>query len=326
MSTILEPEVATQRSSGRSITESADKVRSDFAACRVKFRWFGTRRTLSSVQRSKAAESFGAEGKAISAAKRLIDTKNSHYLAVTSIKSKIIRYWKESSLAYPEPGIRLIKQNRIDDFNDMLEAFRGELKSAVDALDDHFLDLKEAARIKLGQLYDSNDYPASLTDEFEVVWDYPSVNAPDYLRRLNPEVYAQQASLVSQRFEETVALAEQAFISEFEELVSHLAERLSGDDDGKPKVFRNSALTNMSAFFQRFRDLNVRSNQQLDDLVEQCEQLVSGVAPQSLRDNDSLRASLSNNLATVQSSLDQLMVARPRRNIIRPATQTRSEE
>ena len=326
MSTVLEPEVATQRASDRSIIDSAAQVRTDFAACRVKFRWFGTSRTLSSVQRSKAAESFGAEGKAISAAKRLIDTKNSHYLAVTSIKSKIIRYWKESSLAYPEPGIRLIKQDHIDDFNDMLEAFRGELVSAVSLLDEHFLELKEAARVKLGQLYDSSDYPSSLTDEFAVMWDYPSIDAPDYLRRLNPEVYAQQASLVSQRFEETVALAEQAFISELEQLVSHLVERLSGDDDGKPKVFRNSALTNMSAFFERFRDLNVRSNQQLDDLVEQCEQLVSGVAPQSLRDSDSLRASLSSNLASVQNSLDQLLVDRPRRNIIRPAKQTRSED
>ena len=326
MSTILEPETAQRHATESSVTDSATRVKTDFAACRVKFRWFGTSRTLSTAQKSQAAESFGAEGKAISAAKRLIDTKNSHYLAVTSIKSKIIRYWKESSLAYPEPGIRLIKQGRIDDFNDTLEAFRGELETAVGLLDEHFMDLKEAARLKLGQLYDSNDYPTSLTGEFAVVWDYPSVDAPDYLRRLNPEVYAQQASLVSQRFEETVALAEQAFIDELDQLVSHLAERLSGDDDGKPKVFRNSALTNMSAFFERFRELNVRSNQQLDDLVERCEQLVSGVAPQSLRDNDSLRASLSSNLATVQSSLDQLMVERPRRNIIRPTKQTRAGE
>ena len=108
-------------------------------------------------------------------------------------------------------------------------------------------------------------------------------------------------------------------------MVSHLAERLAGSDDGKPKIFRDTSLTNLSSFFERFKALNVNSNQQLDELVEQCQQLVAGVAPQSLRDSDSLRTSLSSNLASVQSSLDQLMTDRPRRNIIRRSKQPRSE-
>ena len=45
---------------------------------------------------------------------------------------------------------------------------------------------------------------------------------------------------------------------------------------------------------------------------------MQGVQPQSLRDNDSLRRSLSTKLSAVQSSLDQLVVDRPRRNILRP--------
>ena len=324
MSTLLESET-DQFSGSDSLSESVNQVRSDFAACRVKFRWFGTTKTLSTAQKSQAAESFGAQGKAISAAKRLIDTKNDRYRVLTSVKSTIVRYWKDSSLAFPEPGIRLIRQERIDDFDLKLARYQQELQTAVGSLDEHFNELKEAARVRLGSLFNLSDYPASLADEFAVEWDFPNVEAPDYLRRLNPEVYRQQAELVSKRFAETVAMAEQAFIDELDQLVAHLAERLSGDDDGKPKIFRDSSLTNLTAFFQRFHDLNVSSNQQLDDLVERCQQLVSGVAPQSLRDNDSLRKSLSSNLSSVQSSLDQLMVERPRRNIIRPSRQSRSE-
>ena len=325
MSTLLESETNNSNSNAASLSSSANQVRDQFAACRVKFRWFGTTKTLSTAQKSQAAESFGAQGKAISAAKRLIDTKNDRYRVLTSVKSTIIRYWKDSSLAFPEPGIRLIRQERIEDFDLKLARYQQELQTAVGSLDEHFNELKEAARVRLGSLFNLSDYPASLADEFAVEWDFPNVEAPDYLRRLNPEVYRQQAELVSKRFAETVAMAEQAFIDELDQLVAHLAERLSGDDDGKPKIFRDSSLTNLTAFFQRFHDLNVSSNQQLDDLVERCQQLVSGVAPQSLRDNDSLRKSLSSNLSSVQSSLDQLMVERPRRNIIRPSRQSRSE-
>ena len=115
-------------------------------------------------------------------------------------------------------------------------------------------------------------------------------------------------------------------MEELDRLVNHLAERLSGEEDGRPKIFRDSAVTNLGEFFTRFRELNVSSNEQLDDLVERCEQLISGVQPQGLRDNESLRRSLSTNLATVQSSLDQLLVDRPRRNIIRPNRQSPAEQ
>ena len=124
------------------------------------------------------------------------------------------------------------------------------------------------------------------------------------------------------RFDEAVQLAEQAFVSELTGLVAHLTERLTGQIDNKPKVFRNSSVENLIEFFRRFRQLNVRSNQELDELVSQAEQIVQGVEPQSLRDNQVLRQTVASELAEVQNALDSLMVDRPRRNILRrPALQ-----
>lgn len=82
-------------------------------------------------------------------------------------------------------------------------------------------------------------------------------------------------------------------------------------------MFRDSAVSNLTEFFQRFRQLNVRSNQQLDDLVSQAQRVVRGVEPQELRDNDALRQHVAVQLATVQSTLDGMMVDQPRRRIIR---------
>jgi hypothetical protein len=77
---------------------------------------------------------------------------------------------------------------------------------------------------------------------------------------------------VQSRFDEAVRLAEEAFTAELAKLVSHLTERLSGTDDGRQKVFRDSAVENLTEFFQRFHDLNVRSSEQLDQLVSQAQQ------------------------------------------------------
>ena len=223
------------------------------------------------------------------------------------------------ALPYPEPGIRLIRQQRLNEFDHQITAFQTELAEAVEHLDRHYGELRSAARRRLGDLFDPSDYPTSLIGLFGIEHDYPSVEPPNYLRQLNPELYEQECRRVQARFDEAVQLAEQAFIEELSKLVDHLSERLSGTVDGKPKVFRDSALTNLTEFFERFQSLNIHSNEQLDELVQRAQRVTSGVEPQQLRDSRSLRQKIGKQLSSVQSSLDGLLVDRPRRNILRRA-------
>lgn len=155
-------------------------------------------------------------------------------------------------------------------------------------------------------------------------WDFPSVEPPDYLRELNPALYEAERARVAARFDEAARLAESAFLEEFAKLVGHLSERIGGvGDDGKPKVFGDSAVNNLGDFFEKFCSLNVRSNDQLDELVAQAQRAVRGVGAQDLRDSGDLRERVASKLSRVQSALDGLMVDRPRRRIIRP---TRTSE
>ncbi|MCR9116144.1 MAG: hypothetical protein NXI22_04245 [bacterium] len=312
MSTLLEPEHQTE-----SHTAPSARLRSTMAAARLSFDWLGVRKTLSTQQKNQAADSFGAEGKYLSAGKKLLDTSHPAYKAVTSVRSQAIAYWKGVSLPFPEPGIRLIRQNSIAEFDGRIAAFRRDLNAAVAELERHYDDLRGAARQRLGELYNTSDYPPTLIGMFAIENDFPSVEAPPYLRELSPELYQQECDRVQSRFDEAVQMAEAAFIDEFSKLIEHLTERISGDSDGKPKVFRDTAVTNLAEFFERFRQLNVSSSAQLDDLVENAQQVVRGVEPQQLRDSESLRRQLVTQMATVQSNLDQMLVDRPRRNIQR---------
>jgi hypothetical protein len=296
----------------------AQRLRADTAAVRVSLRWLGVRKTLTPQQKSQAAESFGAEGEFLSARKKLLDTRHPAYREVTAVRGRLLAYWKATSLPYPEPGLRLIRQTEIDRFHEQLTAFRAELHAAVGRLDSHYAELRSAARRRLGALYDPTDYPPSLEGLFEVEWDFPSVEPPDYLLQLSPALYEQERARVAARFEEAVLLAEEAFRSEFAKLVTHLAERLTGE--GERKVFRDSAVSNLVEFFERFRTLSVHSNTQLDELVEQAQRTVRGIEAQALRDNESLRQAVAGRLEQVQNALDQLVVDVPRRRIIRPRT------
>jgi len=295
----------------------ADRLRTTMAAVRVSLSWFGTRKTLTAEQKQEAAEPFGTDARFLSAGKRLLDISHPAYKTVTAVRGKILSYWKSMSLPFPEVGTRLIRQDKIDEFSGKMREFQDELAEAVENLDRHYSELKAAARQRLGSLYNSSDYPESLRGMFEVSFDFPSVEPPPYLQQLNPQLYEEECRRVQSRFDEAVRLAEEAFVAELAKLVSHLTERLSGSEDGRPRIFRDSAVENLTDFFARFRQLNVRSSEQLDSLVADAQRIIRGVEPQALRDNAGLRQHVATEMSRVQSVLDGLLVDRPRRNILR---------
>ncbi len=313
MSTLLDEPATAQSES------AAGRLRATMAAVRLSFTWFGVRKSLSAEQKLQAADAFGAEGNYLSAGKKLFDTGHPAFRAVTAVRNQAVSLWRGLSLPYPEPGIRLIRQDDIASFDVQMTSLRAELDESVGHLDEHFAELKAIARERLGRLYNSADYPSSLRGLFKLEYDFPSVEPPDYLRQLSPALYEQEKARMAARFEEAIRLAEEAFTGELAKLVSHLAERISGQEDGKPKIFRDSAITNLTEFFERFGQLNVRSNEQLDNLVDQAQRIVRGVEPQVLRDSSKLRQHVATQLAGVQSVLDGMLVDRPRRNILRRA-------
>ena len=301
----------------RTATSPAQRLRGAMAAVRVSVRWFGTRKSLTVEQKAEAAEPFGTDARFLSAGKRLLDVSHPAFKAVTAVRGKVIAYWKSLSLPYPEPGIRLIRQDRVEDFAVKMGEFQEELAEAVEALDRRYSELKATARQRLGSLYNSSDYPPSLAGLFGIEFDFPSVEPPSYLQSLNPELYEQECQRVQARFDEAVRLAEEAFIAELAKLVSHLTERLSGEAEGKPRIFRDSAVENLTEFFQRFRQLNVRSSEQLDRLVADAQGIVRGIEPQALREDKDLRQHVATEMSRVQATLDGLLVDRPRRAILR---------
>ena len=309
MSTLLENE--------NQIETYSDELRSTMAAVRVSLKWFGTRKSVSSLQKTEAARPFNAEGKFLSVGKKLIDTTHPAWKTVTSVRGAILGYWRDRSLPFPEDGIRLIKRHDIDTFNETMRRHQNDLDESVWRLNEHYDELKANAQQRLGRLYQESDYPTTLIGMFEVTWDYPNVEPPDYLRDYNPSLFREESQRVRSRFNEAVQLAEEAFTSELSKLVTHLLDKLSGDTDGKPKIFRDTAVTNLSEFFERFHRLSIGSNEELEQLVEQAKQIMTGVPAQQLRDSATLRQQINQQLTGVQSTLDSLMIDRPRRNLIR---------
>lgn len=295
----------------------AQQLRKQTAAVRLMHSRLGVRRALSRDQVNLAAETFHADGDLLSASRRIIDTTDEAYRAVTSTISRARAYWRTMTVPFPIKGIRLIRKDLIPQFHEAMQKHHAELVESVVVLAGKYEELRTAAQERLGDLFNPADYPQQIDKQFGLWWDFPSVEPPSYLKDLNPSLYEEQARKVQQQFESALALAEDAFASELQSLVTHLVDKLTGDAeaDGKPKVFRNSAVSNLTEFFARFQQMNVRGNSELTALVQQAEQILGGVDPNDLRKDQSLKAHVSDKMAAVKAALDSMVQDAPTRAI-----------
>src|SRR6516164_5299439 len=284
MTTLTVPDIPLEA------TAPAQRLRRHAAAVRVSMHWWGVHRSLTNRQKEEVSAAYAADARFVTAGKKLVDTRHDAFRKLTAVRTRIVSYWRGLTLPYTEPGVRLIRQCDVEAFAHTMEGFRDELTQAESDLNGVYHQIKEDALRRLGRLFDPADYPEEVRGLFAVEWDFPSVEPPSYLMRISPELYQQEQERVARRLEE----------------------------GGQRRIFRDSAVTNLLEFFERFRRLNVRSSQDLDRLVEQAQGLVRGVTPQALRDSDELRGRIAAQMGPVQTQLDALVVERPRRQLVRP--------
>ena len=225
------------------------------------------------------------------------------------------------SLPYPEPGIRLIRQDQIETFNAQLETLKtGTRRSRPTSGSSTMRDLKSAARDRLGSLYNPADYPASLLGLFQVTWDFPSVEPPDYLQQLSPDMYQQECERVAARFDEAVRLAEQAFMEELQQLVAHLTERLTGQSRWPAESIQGFGRRQpdrvLPAVPAAERPQSTSSWTSWSPSASRSSAAWSRRRCGTTRDCGSRS---SQQLSQVENVLDSLLVDRPRRNILPPA-------
>ena len=292
----------------------AQRLRRIAAAVRLHFTWWGVHKTLTAQQKEEVVAAYAADVRFLTAGKKIIDVRHEAFRKLTSLRTRMVNYWRGLTLPYTEPGVRLIRQSDIEAFVHTLQGFREELTQAEAELNAVYDDMKSDARRRLGRLYEPRDYPPEVRGLFTSSGTSPASSRPATCCASAPRSTSRSGH-VAARFEEAVRLAEQAFAGEFARLLSHLARRLEPGDNGERRVFRDSAVTNLRDFFARFRQLNVRSNPELDTLVAEAQRLVQGLTPQDLRDDAGLRSQIGIEMARVQSQVESLITDPPRRRI-----------
>lgn len=299
----------------KSGSEFVSKLRKDTAGVSLAITRFGVRRGLTSDQVEKAAQPFGAEARFLKGSKKILDTSKEAFREVSKILGRARRYWLTMTVDFPTPGVRLIRQSLVESFDQEMKSLTEELEEAKVELEKVYGQMRYDAKQALGALFNMDDYPSSISDQFDLQWGFPNVEPDERLKSLNPKLYGEEQQKVQKKFEEAVRLAEESFATEFQKMVSHLTEVLQPGPDGEKKQIRKSAVGNLKEFISRFQTLNISGNEELNRLVSDAESLIDGVDLKELRKEPGIQANIGQGMATLQQTLDAMVQAVPARQI-----------
>jgi hypothetical protein len=168
--------------------------------------------------------------------------------------------------------------------------------------------LIQAIRGRLGTLFNAADYPPveKIRQAYSRDIQYLTLNVPGSLKAVSQAVFERERARAQRQWEEATELIQQTLRQGLYELVGRMVDRLTNDTNGKPRVFRDSLVSNLEDFLKVFDARNLGNDEDLAALVERCRELMEGVEPTDLRPDASLREAVQRGFSQVQAQLDRL--------------------
>ena len=214
-------------------------------------------------------------------------------------------------------GIYLLPVGLIADCVRKLREFKAIRAIQVERFISAYERLRDDARIRLRSLYNPKDYPSPdvIRKRFYCEWEFLSFGeAPPILAAISSDLMEEERGKQASKIQSASDNVVKMLYATFADVVEHLRERLTPGEDGKAKVLRDSAVSNVQDAIRKIRDFQAVSNDSdLSKLAADCESLLAGRNPDMLRASDNLRESVRVNLDSIKSQIDLAVSLKPSR-------------
>jgi len=222
----------------------------------------------------------------------------------------------KSALPFPVTGLYLVPKDSIVDVDGQLSLIQQEFVSKVDSFVSFYDEAREEAKMVLGNLFTETDYPFNIKSKFRFDWRFVLIDIPNKASILSPELYAREKEKFGALMEEAKELSMVALREEFQDVVSHMVERLSGNGNGKTKTIKSNMVNRFNEFLDSFKDRNLFNDDTLAELVNQARSALNTMQnPYALNYNHVARKRFSSEMNTLKTAIDQSIEDMPRRRI-----------
>lgn len=209
------------------------------------------------------------------------------------------------TLPWNDYGARLLPTKALLDYQKAMGKYQIEFDRLVGAFLDKYDTLVAAAAFQLGTLFERDEYPErdKVAQKFRMDTSFtPLPTSGDFRLDIENEVQQELVDKYEKRITDQIAAANQDSWTRLYEALKRLSERLVVTEDGKKKVFHDTMVTGAIELCALLDQLNVTGDSSLAKASRQLEDVLSGVTPKELREEDGTRI-------TTKQKVDEILAA-----------------
>lgn len=232
-------------------------------------------------------DSSGATSDAARVNKHLLASSDSSLRDIIKLGNDARRYLEANSLPWDDAGNRLLSNEKALEVVATISGMEKEFSEAVDKFIVEYPLLRAQALANLGDMADNNDYPLPdvVRDKFALRLSLSPL--PEGFGDIRSGLAANQIEALEAHFQARVRTQYSTAIGDaWKRLradVEKISERLTPDDKGEQKVFRNSLIDNARETCALLKSLNVFDDNDLDIIRFQVEEYLCKASSDQLR-------------------------------------------
>lgn len=253
----------------------------------------------------------------LAVSKTLIDAEE--FQAITKIDGEIRQMLYAHALPSSfKSGVYLMPIDLLADVDAKLQEFAIRRDRAVATLVACYPALVRLAAERLRVLFRQEDYPTAdrVRAAFSLSWNYIQIGVPTTLARIDKQLFEREREKAAVTWQEATDEVRATLREGLAELVEHMVTCLSPRDDGKPRKFHDSAVSNFREFLTLFEARNITDDQELSQLAARARSLLNpALTPQMIRERPAVRESLRKAMDEIKENLETLITERPARKI-----------
>ena len=272
---------------------------------------------------SNEAITTDAESRLVHVAKDIYESANLD--AIAKHQASVYTYLRQRCLPSPfRRGIYLLSVKSVRNVMSQLQEFMAYQNQLIEEfllwyapIFDSRFDTDNPRAKALGSLYNPYDYPEPdrLRQAFSFEVQLWELNTPGKLQAIDMDLYRKEYEKMEATWNDAKDQITNVLLEEFKRMTSAMVERLTPNEDGTPKVFKNSLVGNLQDWLSIFDQRTLTDDTELVELVNKARGLVAGITPDQLRNSDTLKAQLSGEMQTITKALDSAIVDKPGRRI-----------
>jgi len=212
--------------------------------------------------------------------------------AITKFQARARAEHYRLTLPWNDYGARLLPTKALLDYQKSMGRYQEEFARLVEAFLDKYDTLVAAAAFQLGTLFDRDEYPMRdvVARKFRMDASFtPLPVAGDFRLDIESEVQQELVAKYEKKITEQIAAANQDAWTRLYDALKRLSDRLVVGEDGKKKVFHDTMVTGALDLCELLTQMNVTNDQSLEKARRKLEEVLSGVTPKELREEDGTR-------------------------------------